>query len=186
MFVRVKRSGSGKEKHEYLQIVESCRDGSRVRQRVIATLGRRDELVDSGRLDGLLTSLARFSTRLKVVEQVRRTGLQAHTTRSWGPALVFSRLWEEQGVGAILERLAAGRRFEFDVERATFAPALQRLCGVSRGSDLHGSRWPGSPGRVSAQGPHRPVRAQFGHTVPQRQGFATRQTECTICTAGSG
>ena len=141
MFVRVKRSGSGKEKHEYLQIVESCRDGSRVRQRVIATLGRRDELVDSGRLDGLLTSLARFSTRLKVVEQVRRTGLQAHTTRSWGPALVFSRLWEEQGVGAILERLAAGRRFEFDVERATFALALQRLCGVSRGSDLHGSRW---------------------------------------------
>ena len=36
----------------YLQIVESRRDGDQVRQQVIATLGRFDELQASGQLDG--------------------------------------------------------------------------------------------------------------------------------------
>jgi hypothetical protein len=141
MFVRVKRSGSGPEKHEYLQIVESRREGAKIRQRVIATLGRRDALVASGTLDGLLQSLAKFSTRLRVVDAVRRDGLQAHHARTWGPALVFGRLWERQGLPALLAGLAAPRRFEFDIERTCFALALQRLCDASHGSDLQGSTW---------------------------------------------
>ena len=44
----------------YLQIVESRRQGNQVRQQVIATLGRYDELRDSGQLDRLLRSGARF------------------------------------------------------------------------------------------------------------------------------
>jgi hypothetical protein len=141
MFVRVKRSGSGQLKHEYLQIVESKREGSSVRQKVIATLGRKDTLVADGTLDGLMLSLAKFSTRLQVIEKVRSEGLQAHTARCWGPALVFGRLWEQQGLPEIVRRLAAERRFEFDVERTTFALALQRLCAAERGSDLQGAGW---------------------------------------------
>jgi hypothetical protein len=141
MFVRVKRSGSGQQKHEYLQIVESRREGAAVRQKVIATLGRKDELVADGRLDALVRSLAKFSATLQVVEKVRRDGLQAHTARSWGPALVFGRLWQEQGLPEILHGLAAERKFEFDIERTTFALALQRLCEAEHGSDLQGSSW---------------------------------------------
>ncbi len=75
--------------------------------------------VESMGLDGLLRVLAHFSERLAVVERVRTAAsLQAHTSRSWGPALVFGRLWEAQGLPALLARQAAGRRFEFDVERA--------------------------------------------------------------------
>ena len=40
----------------YLQIVESRRDGDQVRQQVIATLGRFDELQASGQLDRLVRS----------------------------------------------------------------------------------------------------------------------------------
>lgn len=139
MFVRVKRSGSGQTPHEYLQIVESRREGSKVRQRVLVTLGRRDQLVTGGALDGLLSSLAKFSTRLRVVEKVRTEGMQAHVARSWGPALVFERLWKEQNIPELLKRLAQGRRFEFNVERACFGLALQRLCAP--GSDLQGVSW---------------------------------------------
>ena len=139
MFVRVKRSVQPSGTYEYLQIVESVRQGTAVRQRVLATLGRRDALVASGTLDGLVRSLARFSEHLRVVERVRSTGLQAHTARAWGPALVFGRLWEQQGLPAILGRLAADRHFAFDVERTTFALALQRLCAP--GSDLQGAQW---------------------------------------------
>src|SRR6266404_131726 len=139
MFVRLKRSGASDAPREYLQIVESFREQGKVRQRLIATLGRRDELVATGALDDLIRSLTKFSAQLRVVERVRHDGLQAHTARAWGPALVFGRLWEQQGVPEILARLARGRRFGFDLERASFALALQRLCAP--GSDLQGVGW---------------------------------------------
>lgn len=139
MFVRVKRSDSGGRPVEYLQIVESVRHGGKVRQRLIANLGRRDELVASGALDALTRSLAKFSERVRVVDKVRSDGIQAHDARSWGPALVFRRLWEQQGLPSLLEEFADGRRFGFDVERTCFALALQRLCAP--GSDFGGHGW---------------------------------------------
>jgi hypothetical protein len=125
MFVRVKRNVSKDIASEYLQIVRSYREGGKVKQQIIGALGRRDRLVASGELDGLLKSLAGFSEKLRVVEAVRESGLAARTARQWGPALVFGRLWD--------------RKFEFEVERATFAMALQRLCVP--GSELAGSGW---------------------------------------------
>lgn len=139
MFVRVKRSVQNDVAYEYLQIVESFRDRGKPRQRVIATLGKRDLLVASGALDGLLQSLARFSEKLRVVEAVRTQGIAARSSKVWGPALIFDRLWENQGLPEVIRRLAQERRFEFDPERVAFAMALQRLC--CPGSDLQGSGW---------------------------------------------
>jgi len=139
MFVRVKRSVAKGATYEYLQIVRSYREGGKVKQQIIGSLGRRDQLVASGELDGLLKSLAGFSEKLRVVEAVRTSGLAARTAKTWGPALVFGRLWERQGLPEILGQLAQGRKFEFDLERAAFALALQRLCAP--GSDLQGSGW---------------------------------------------
>ena len=92
MLVRAKRSGAGDAAREYLQIVESRREGAKVRQRVLVTLGRRDELVADGSLDGLLRPLSKFSERLRVVDRVRSEGIEVQVARSWGPALVFERL----------------------------------------------------------------------------------------------
>ncbi len=139
MFVRTKRSVQNGVAYEYLQIVESFRDQGRPRQRVLVTLGRRDTLVANGELDALVKSLARFSERLRVVDAARTDKLQARQARSWGPALVFNRLWEKQSLPAILGELASERKFGFDVERTTFALALQRLCAP--GSDLQGAGW---------------------------------------------
>ena len=60
MFFRIKQS----QGRQYLQIVENFRDQGRVKQRVLATLGRLDDLQHSGRLDGLLASGARFAEQL--------------------------------------------------------------------------------------------------------------------------
>ena len=51
MFVRVKTVVQDGRSYEYLQIVRSVRDGTRVRQELVASLGRRDQLVASGQLD---------------------------------------------------------------------------------------------------------------------------------------
>lgn len=139
MFVRVKRSVHEGATYEYLQVVESFRDAGRPRQRVLATLGRREQIVASGALDGLVRSLAKFSETLRVVEAGRTQGLVAHSAKAWGPTLVFGRLWEHQGLPEIIRDLARGRRFGFDPERVSFAMALQRLSAP--GSDLQGSGW---------------------------------------------
>ena len=143
MFVRAKRGvGANGEAHQYLQIVRSVREGRRVRQKIVGTLGRRDELVASGQLDGLLRSLSTFSEKLAVVDKARALGLRAHSAKAWGQPLVFQRLWERQGIPDVIARLAKGRRFEFDVERCVFAMALQRL--MAPGSDLQASSWVGT------------------------------------------
>src|SRR3972149_10516926 len=89
MFVRVKRSVREGYSYEYLQIVESRRRGSAVREHVIATLGRTDEIIADGTLDNLLASLASFSQRLTVVERVRTEGLAAPAAPPGGLALGF-------------------------------------------------------------------------------------------------
>jgi hypothetical protein len=139
MFVRSKSSVQNGISYEYLQIIRSYREGGKVRQQVIGSLGRRDRLIASGELDGLLRSLAKFSDKLRVVEVARTSVLAARTARQWGLALVFGRLWDRQGLPDLLRQLAQDRKFEFDLERATFALALQRLCAP--GSDLAGSEW---------------------------------------------
>src|SRR5919106_132243 len=139
MFVRVKTVTQDGRSYEYLQIVRSVRDGARVRQELVASLGRRDLLVATGQLDQLLQALARFSIRLKVIEAAKDARFVAREAKSWGPALVFGRLWEQQGLPEILARRADDRRFGFDPERVAFALALQRLCAP--GSDLQGAGW---------------------------------------------
>ena len=108
MFARVNRNGTGPNARKYLQIVESYRQGGRVRQRVIATLGRLDNLQDTKTLAGVIGSLSRFCDQVRVVEASRSPHPRLHLVNLllWKPPLVFSRLWEGQGLPEILDRLA--------------------------------------------------------------------------------
>ena len=136
MFFRFKSSIQNGITYEYLQIAESFRKEGKPRQRIVANLGRRDRLEAEGKIDSLVESLAKFSQKYRALKAL---SLEARTAKLWGPALIFGRLWEEQGLPEILGRLAEGRKFGFDLERVAFAMVLQRL--ISPGSDLQGSGW---------------------------------------------
>ena len=98
MFFRQKRSAD----RVYLQIVENERVYGRVRQRVLATVGRMDELAATGALDRLLASGARFSEHAMLISALAADaeGPRLHCRRIGGP-LVFGRLWEETGCRAV-------------------------------------------------------------------------------------
>jgi len=81
MFVRVKTKGP----YRYLQIVENHREGKRTVQRVLATLGRADELAESGGIDVLLKSLGRFATQVRVIQGYEEGRLEAGALRHTGP-----------------------------------------------------------------------------------------------------
>ena len=135
MFFRRKRSG----KNEYLQIVENRWEGGASKQRVIATLGRFDELKDTGQLDRLLASGARFSESIMVIDAHARGVLPAVGTRRIGAALIFERLWKESGIKTVIQILLAKRKFEFPVERVIFLAVLHRL--FRGGSDRMCDKW---------------------------------------------
>ncbi|HET7411560.1 MAG TPA: IS1634 family transposase [Pararhizobium sp.] len=120
MFV-VERVARG---HRYLYLVESVRDGKAVRQRTIKALGRKDMLVQSGELDRLAASIARHSERSVILSDIDAGRI---ASRRIGGPLLFGRLWERLGIGAVLEEFLAGRQFGFAVERAVFAATLHRL-----------------------------------------------------------
>jgi Transposase DDE domain len=123
----------------YLQIVESRREGDQVRQQVIATLGRFDELQASGQLERLVRSGARFATKAIVLSAAADDTAAMIASRRIGPAIVFERLWEETGCRAIIDELAGTRKHGFVLERAVFLTVLHRLfCG---GSDRAADRW---------------------------------------------
>lgn len=67
MFFRFKRSIQNGVLYEYLQIAESFRKEGKPRQRVLATLGRRDRLEADGTIDTLVESLAKFSQKYRAL-----------------------------------------------------------------------------------------------------------------------
>jgi transposase len=135
MFIRRKQSG----KYSYLQIVENRREDGTVRQRVIGTLGREDELREGGQLEGLLASGARFTENVLVLSAHEEGRLEEISKRHIGGPKVFGRLWEETGCAEVIRTRAAGRRFGFDAERAVFTTVLHRL--FDPGSDRACEVW---------------------------------------------
>ena len=129
MFFRQKRSGD----HVYLQIVENRWEKGGSKQRVIATVGRLDQLQETGQLDGLLQSGAKFAESVMVLAAHRQSKAPAIRTSRIGPALVFGRLWDELHIPQVIERLLAGRRFAIALERILFLTVLHRL--FDSGSD---------------------------------------------------
>src|SRR5258708_15453986 len=60
MYAKVKTVRRGGRRYEYLELVEGRREGTRVRQHVVANLGRLDELKAGGKLEQLVAGLARL------------------------------------------------------------------------------------------------------------------------------
>lgn len=139
MFTRVKKLKTQKTVHEYLQIVESYREEGKPKQRVIATLGRMDRLLERGRLDGLIESLSKFSRTLKVVKGIREGAIRAEWAKTWGTVAVFEKLWREVGLSDLCRSFGDGQKIRFSIERAAFASMLQRI--EKPGSDLSCIRW---------------------------------------------
>ena len=167
MFFRTKKSGT----RSYLQIVENRWEDGRPRQRVIATLGRLDQLQQSGQLDALLASGARCAQSVLLLSAHANGQVPTITTRRIGPALVFERLWQQTGCRHVIERLLGGRRFECDVERAVFLTVLHRL--FHPGSDRAADKWRTDyeiPGCDSLKLHHLyRVMAWLGEELPQDQ-----------------
>jgi transposase len=91
------RSSSGTV-NEYVRVVEAYREGGKVKQRVVADLGRKDLLV------AILPKLRRLLSGDDVGEAGEPAELHVAEASNWGPTLVIRTLFEQLGLWAILDQ----------------------------------------------------------------------------------
>jgi transposase len=135
MFFRLKKSGP----REYLQIVHNRREKRKVRQDVIATIGRLDVLRASGALESLLRSGVKFSEKLAIIDSGKQGESISSKEYTVGLPMIFDRLWKETGIKITIESHLDERKFRFPVERAIFMTVLHRLS--KPGSDRAAEKW---------------------------------------------
>jgi len=133
MFVRLKKTGN----YNYLQIVQTYREGKKVKQRVISTLGRLEELQAKGDIESIIGSLSNYSQ--EVLMCLTGKGDPRGESFIIGPVLVFERLWKDSGLHSVINQLLEGRKYGFDVEKAIFVTVLHRL--FISGSDRSCEHW---------------------------------------------
>jgi transposase len=84
--------------HEYVRVVEAYRDAGKVKQRVVADLGRKDLLVK------LLPKLRRLLDGDAQSDSGEPADPQVIDASTWGPILVVRALFDQLGLWAILDQ----------------------------------------------------------------------------------
>ncbi len=165
----------------YLQLVENRREDGQVRQRVIATLGRLDQLQGSGQLEALLQSGARFAESVLLVSAHAKGEWAALSARRIGAVKVFERLWRETGCREVIAAVLRERRFELPVARAIFLTVLQRL--LAPGADRAADRWREDDASDGLEGvelhPLYRAMAWLGSTLADQQDATPFSPRCT-------
>jgi Domain of unknown function (DUF4277)/Transposase DDE domain len=128
VFVKETTVRRGERLYTYLQLVEGYRDaGGRVRHRVVANLGRKEALKESGQLDALAGSFARLDPPLVGVR------------RDVGPLLLAAHFMRELDLVATIDRaLPARGRAQLSVGEVAAALIASRLCSPSPLYDIAG------------------------------------------------
>ena len=128
MFVKETKVKRGGRAYTYVQLVEGYRDEQgRVRHRVVANLGRKEELKASGQLEKLAGSFARLDPPL------------LGTRREVGALLLAWHFVRELDVAGTIDRsLPRSERSELSVGEVVCALVASRLCSPSPLYDIAG------------------------------------------------
>jgi hypothetical protein len=131
MYTKITQSGG----RRYLQLVEGYRDDAgKVRHRVVANLGRVDDLTPE-KLDPLINGLNRVLGRAENTS----SEIEHEPAQSFGDVFALHELWKELGFDRALGRsLRSGKR-KLDVEALVRAMVFNRLCDPA--SKLGCLRW---------------------------------------------
>ncbi len=128
MYVKRHKVRKGGRSYVYLRLVEAYRDeAGRVRHRLVATLGREDQLKASGQLEQLAASFARLDPPA------------AGTRRVVGPLLLVAHYLDRLGVAKLVDALVPARGRALLTHGEVLAVlAASRLCSPSPLYDIAG------------------------------------------------
>lgn len=131
MYTKITRSGG----RQYVQLVEGYRnEEGKVRHRVIANLGRLEELSPQ-KLDPLINGLNRVLGR----SQNTAFPIEVESAKAYGNVFALHEIWKDLGLDRALGRALRSGRREIKVEALVRAMVFNRLCNPA--SKLGCLRW---------------------------------------------
>lgn len=150
MFIKIRRRRHASKTHEYVDIVESSRVDGKVVQRILGTLGRREDLPPH-KIDRLIEHLRKLASP-EGLRGIHLGEMEIRAVREYGIVLVAHQLWQELG----LDRLLAGipQSQGVPVQEAVFRMVVNRLCdpqsklGLVDWTDQRGNLHRGWQGQV--------------------------------------
>ena len=120
MFVKITRS----KNYKYLQIVHSYRQDGKNKHKVIANLGRYDELKHNKQFIKVLKKLLKLVAAEELV--VNQNQIQEVDRLNWG-YLIYQKLWKKYGLEEELENYTKSSKIRFNFKLAVFLMVLDRL-----------------------------------------------------------
>src|SRR5438876_2838985 len=132
MYVRTikVRSTSGAI-NEYVRVVEAYRHNGKVKQRVVADLGRKDLLVE------LLPKLQRLLSGDPAVAKVVPADAEMIDASTWGPVLAVRSVFDQLGLWSVLDRWL-GKAEDVPFADRAFVLVANRLVAPSSEHGLAG------------------------------------------------
>ena len=118
MFIKTIKSKG----RSYLQIVESYREGTKIKHRVLLNLGRLDILEKNNQLNNLVKGLMKVSDK----EHFSPEEMEEKGRYIYGH-IVYKKVWTQLHLGRILSNLQGGTRIEFDLVNTIFYLCINRL-----------------------------------------------------------
>ena len=126
MFIRKIKNSKGTT---YLHLVESYREGKKVKHRTLLPLGKAGD----GQLENLTEAIARHQNLLTATELAK--SISVEKTFILGPLLILKKLFEKLGIDKAIENiLKLHPKISFDVQKALFTMVASRF--VNPGSKL--------------------------------------------------
>jgi len=137
MFIKRTRGGSKEKPIYYLQLVQSYRDESgKPKHRVICTLGREEDLINSGTIDSLAQKFADLSDKFILLDKEKDS---LGCTYLLGPLLIWDTLWKRLGIEEILNQVKKNYHIQFNFAKAVKLMVFNRLMDPQ--SKLSITRW---------------------------------------------
>lgn len=135
MFIRTKKVIDRKGKiHEYQQLVESYRVHEKVKQRVIMTIGKKDEILKD-RVLKIVKALVKKNSSMQLLRHFdqKTPDVKVHSSKQYGAYFVFRHIWEKLKLGKTILKIAPKGNKE-DFSEMIFLLTLYRI--LSPGSEL--------------------------------------------------
>lgn len=119
MFIKTTKNSKGTA---YYHLVESYRDGGKVKQRTLMSLGR----VEDGRLEQLAAAISKHSDKLNLFDLAK--DVDVRDTYYLGPLLVIQKMMDELGMHKCLTIIQKQHpKIEFDFPKVVFTQICSRF-----------------------------------------------------------
>lgn len=128
MFIKISKS----KKNEYVHLVESYRENGQSKHRILANLGRKDDLEKKG-LDSIISGLQKIvKKKSEPAEDYRKdiSTLNEINRFNYG-YLAYRKLWNLYQLPRILQTISGNSKIDYDLEQVTFLTVVNQLLSPS-------------------------------------------------------